>query len=63
MVLSKEMLDLIEEYGYWEEHQDYPVYDWRVQVADNSTRQGYWEWVLTSIESRKEDASYSNVSE
>ena len=27
--------------GYWGEHPDYPRADW---VADDNTRQGYWEW-------------------
>ena len=31
--------------GYWSEHPDYPVDDWRYQVANNDTRAGYWEWV------------------
>jgi hypothetical protein len=32
--------------GYWGEHPKYPVEDWRYQVANNETRQGYWEWCL-----------------
>ena len=30
--------------GYWGEHPDYPRVDWKWEVADDSTMQGYWEW-------------------
>jgi len=32
--------------GYWGEHPVHSVADWRYEVANNDTRQGYWEWVL-----------------
>ena len=31
--------------SYWDEDPDYPSYDWRNEVADESTRLGYWDWV------------------
>ena len=32
-------------YGYWaDEHPDHPMSDWRSEVINNDTRQGYWEW-------------------
>ena len=31
--------------GYWGEHPDHPVSDWRSEVDNGDTRQGYWEWV------------------
>lgn len=30
--------------GYWGEHPDYSWDDWRLEVMNNDTRQGYWEW-------------------
>ena len=30
---------------YWaNEHPDHPMSDWRSEVINNDTRQGYWEW-------------------
>ncbi len=36
--------------SHWENNSDYPVEDWRAEVANNDTRLGYLEW----IEHRKE---------
>lgn len=36
--------------GVWGEHPAYPVKDWRYQVANGDTRQGYWEWVVSELE-------------
>lgn len=33
------------EKGYWGDHPKYPIEDWRYEIANNDTRQGYWEWV------------------
>ena len=40
-------------YNYWNEHPDFPSADWRYEVADRETRQGYWEWVKDKIEQAK----------
>ena len=39
--------------GYWGEHPDYPVADWQYEVANRDTRQGYWDWVESSIDSNQ----------
>jgi len=36
---------LIDKYGYWGEHPEYPVEEWRNEVANGDTKKGYWEWV------------------
>jgi hypothetical protein len=36
-------------YDYWDEHPDYPLSDWQELVAENTTRQGYWEWVNNNL--------------
>ena len=41
--------------GYWGGHPDYPVDDWKYQVANSETRQDYWEWVLGSMDADGED--------
>jgi len=35
---------------YWGEDPDYPLEDWRYEVANNDTRLGYWEWVAAEKE-------------
>ena len=41
---------LIQTYGFWGEHPDYPSCDWKYEVGSGDSRQGYWEWVTSSIE-------------
>jgi len=36
--------------GYWTEYPEHPVEDWRAEIANDDTRQGYWEWVADRIE-------------
>ena len=36
------------------EHREYPVADWKYEIANGDTRLGYWEWVEHLIESNKE---------
>ena len=34
------------ENGYWTSHPDHPIEDWRSEIANDNTRQGYWEWAF-----------------
>lgn len=36
--------------GWWGEHPEYSVTDWRHEVRNETTRLGYWDWVLSSLE-------------
>lgn len=36
--------------GYWSEHPTYPLDDWRYEVANNDTRQGYRDWLYNRLE-------------
>jgi hypothetical protein len=40
-------------HGYWSEYPDYPVNDWKDDVANDGTKQGYWEWVEAQEEERE----------
>jgi hypothetical protein len=35
---------------YWEPDTDYPVEDWKAEVAANETRLGYWDWIESKHE-------------
>lgn len=35
---------------YWADHPIYSAEDWRYEVANGDTRQGYWEWVASKEE-------------
>ena len=35
--------------GYWEEHPVYLVADWKYEIANGDTREGYWEWVAIKV--------------
>ena len=47
--------DLIAAYGYWGEHPDYALKDWKYEVANGDTRAGYWEWVAGAIQAETDD--------
>ena len=36
----------------WGEHPEYPMSEWRDEVANGDTRRGYWDWVASQIEAR-----------
>ena len=42
--------ELREKHGNWGEHEEFTVWDWTQEVAQRSTRRGYWEWVSSKIE-------------
>lgn len=31
--------------NYWDDDPEFPVGDWKHEVADGNTRMGYWQWV------------------
>lgn len=31
--------------NYWEEDPEFPLEDWKYEVANNDTRKGYHEWI------------------
>ena len=33
-------------HGYWSEHPDHPLEDWRSEVINRDTKQGYWDWAI-----------------
>ena len=48
-------LDLSDKYDEtggegWGEHPVYTLWDWAQEVAQRSTRRGYWDWVACEIE-------------
>lgn len=36
--------------GYWDSDPDYPLSDWKYEVANDDTRMGYHEWVAAKKE-------------
>jgi hypothetical protein len=38
------------QYGYWGDHPEHPVSDWKYEVANDDTREGYWQWVAGRLE-------------
>ncbi len=51
---------LTDAYDYWGEHPDYPLQDWRYDVADDNTRLGYWQWVVDRIRCNEDDCDDNN---
>lgn len=45
--------ELKEAFGMWGEHDGFPVSDWVLDVRDEGTRIGYWEWVVDQVEARE----------
>lgn len=46
---------LLKGWGVWGEHPDHPLEDWRYEVANDDTRQGYWDWVAKRVEEEQSD--------
>lgn len=42
--------DLIEEFGYWNEHPKHSLSAWQAEVANDATRLSYWGWCLVQDE-------------
>lgn len=42
---------------YWAEHPDYPVADWQAEIANDDTRQSYFQWVASAILLDAEEAA------
>lgn len=36
-------------YGYWGEHPEHPLAEWKREVADDVTRNSYWVWVVVRL--------------
>jgi len=43
--------------SHWDEEKDFPVGDWKYEVANDDTRLGYTEWVESQKEQAREDAT------
>lgn len=41
--------------SHWDEDPDWPVADWKYEVANDDTRQGYHEWIAHNKETARED--------
>ena len=41
----------------WAEYPDYPKADWKYEVENDDTHQGYWEWVENQIEQKENEES------
>lgn len=50
---SKDSVDKVD--NVWAEDPDHPVSDWRLEVANDDTRRGYWDWVWDRQREASED--------
>lgn len=41
--------------SYWEDDPEFPVEDWKFEVANGDTRLGYYEWVGQKRDIQKEE--------
>ena len=52
MLTAHDVEEYIKKYGYWSVHPDHPLEDWRYEIANDDTRQGYWQWVKGRLEEK-----------
>ena len=38
--------------SHWDDHPDHSVEDWKYEIANGNTRQGYVDWVNSSLEAK-----------
>lgn len=48
-------------FKYWDDHPNFPSEDWRYEVANNSTRLGYWAWVSVKKGDPDEDLKWNTT--
>ena len=41
--------------GYWKEHAEHPCEDWRYEVVNDDTKEGYWMWCAARVIQKEED--------
>lgn len=41
--------------SHWAEHPTYPLEDWRYEVANDDTRQGYRDWLYNRLEQEEDE--------
>lgn len=52
--MSEEAREFAENYGgTWGEHHKYLPSDWRREVEHWNTRQSYWDWVISKLDSEE----------
>ena len=49
LLKQKTKVELLSRYGYWGEHPEFPLEDWKYEVRNDDTRAGYWEWVVEGM--------------
>jgi hypothetical protein len=47
--------ELMEKYGDWGEHPDYPRDNWKYEVVNDDTQLGYWRWVQNNLVINQEE--------
>jgi hypothetical protein len=52
-MVSQTAEELCELHGVWGEHDLFPASDWSMDVQDEGTRIGYWDWVVDQIEAQE----------
>lgn len=51
----KEKYDALQPGDGWSEHPDFPHSDWAYEASELNTLRGYWDWVSSQIEQRRDD--------
>lgn len=50
---------LMNEFGDWGDHPQFPRSDWLYEVANGDTQRGYWDFVVAKIDGQEADALQS----
>lgn len=51
---TEQELDELFEESDWAEHDDYTLADWKYEVMNNDTRQGYRSWLYNRLEQEED---------
>jgi len=54
---------LEEEYGYWTEHPNFVHEDWRHDISQGDTLQGYWSWVESCVQNQLDELNNLSLEE
>ena len=53
--ITNEVENFKEKAGYWETLEDCPIEDWRYEVANDDTREGYHDWCINRLANAEDD--------
>lgn len=53
----------LNDFDFWGEHPEFSLEDWKHEVANDDTRLGYWDWVISEQEKASDESEEAEEAE